>query len=395
MMRTCCLYAFLFSRKATIHLCHHRYKEQRPQIASKLASSVVFFAGTNQSSSMNEQQYEEQFQESTTTTAALPSSLSSPSFQVHDSITNTIIDRYDAFILDQYGVLHNGQDPLEGVLDCLQELAIRRGKRLVVLSNSPSSGKHNLARLEKLGLVPTHQLFFARGAITGGDQAIRYIRQHYSTNAATALFLTYRLPKVPSPALFLEECGNLPVTDNVEQADFVLLHGTEVLRGPGPDGEARETSLGNFIQDGKMTIIDPILAQCRERNLPMLCCNPDFVAVAPDGSQSFMPGTIAQHYQEMGGAVTSFGKPNVSFFEACLRELNVTDKSRVVHVGDSLHHDIAGANAVGIDSVFVVGGVHRQELGVALGVTPDTNALQDFFAKHSQIPTHVVPMFRL
>jgi ribonucleotide monophosphatase NagD (HAD superfamily) len=67
----------------------------------------------------------------------------------------------------------------------------------------------------------------------------------------------------------------------------------------------------------------------------------------------------------------------------------------VAHVGDSLHHDVAGANATGIASVFVVGGVHREELGVELGVLPSNTALEEVFHEHGQTPTHVVPLLKL
>ena len=162
----------------------------------------------------------------------------------------------------------------------------------------------------------------------------------------------------------------------------------------GEDGEASEMSLGSFADDGNMSIIDPILTQCVERNLPMVCCNPDFVMVKPDGTKGHMPGKIARRYEELGGSCQSFGKPHVPHFEACIRDLGLpTD--RVAHVGDSLHHDVAGANASGVASVFVVGGVHREELGAPLGVLPEKEDLNKLFEAHALTPTHVVPMFRM
>ena len=126
----------------------------------------------------------------------------------------------------------------------------------------------------------------------------------------------------------------------------------------------------------------------------MVCANPDFIMVRPDGKVGHMPGKIAQRYEELGGKCTSFGKPHKAHFDACLRDLGLP-KEKVAHVGDSLHHDIAGANAAGIASVFVTGGVHRDELGFDLNVLPGKSDLQSLFKKHSQTPTHVVPMFRM
>ena len=161
----------------------------------------------------------------------------------------------------------------------------------------------------------------------------------------------------------------------------------------GPNG--KETPLGGYMQTGDMTtVIDPILKKCAERKLPMVCANPDFIMVKPDGSTAHMPGTIAKRYEELGGSCISFGKPHAPHFEACVAELGLP-KDKVVHVGDSLHHDIAGANATGIASVFVTGGVHRKELGAELGAMPEQAKLEKLFAEHKQTPTHVVPMFRM
>lgn len=96
----------------------------------------------------------------------------------------------------------------------------------------------------------------------------------------------------------------------------------------------------------------------------------------------------------MGGNVTSFGKPHVEHFEACLRDLGLP-KEKVAHVGDSLHHDVVGANSTGIASIFVAGGVHREELGSELGELPSMEALEKLFHEHGTTPTHVVPMLRM
>ena len=95
----------------------------------------------------------------------------------------------------------------------------------------------------------------------------------------------------------------------------------------------------------------------------------------------------------MGGECTYFGKPEVEHFQACLRELGLNPK-RVAHVGDSLHHDVAGANNSGIASVFITGGIHSKDLGgCALGVLPEEGKLNDLFQKQGHMPSHVLPLF--
>jgi ribonucleotide monophosphatase NagD (HAD superfamily) len=117
-----------------------------------------------------------------------------------------------------------------------------------------------------------------------------------------------------------------------------------------------------------------------------------------------LTGKIAQHYEFMGGKVTFFGKPHVQHFQACLKYLGGLTKSRVAHVGDSLHHDVVGANLTGLDCIFVMGGVHYDELEEDATTTtslgeepkiPSRNMLHQLFQKHDITPTHVVPLFKL
>jgi HAD superfamily hydrolase (TIGR01450 family) len=332
------------------------------------------------------------------------------SFQTHASFAE-LVDCFDGFILDQFGVIRDSDYALEGAPECVTEL-VKSGKKLVILSNSSSLSSATVERLPKFGFDPENFV----GAVTSGQEACHYIKDKFQ--GKKALFITWKSGNVSSAMEFMESCGNVEVTDVVEEADFILLHGAEVLRGPGVVGEAVEQSLGSFSETGEMSVIDPILQKCTTQKLPMLCCNPDFIMVKPDGTRAHMPGsfrnvrinrfilidthsdhysftgTIADRYKSMGGDVTIFGKPHVQHFEACLRDLGLP-KDKVAHVGDSLHHDVVGANNSGIASIFVAGGIHRDELGSELGEVPSQEALEKLFAKHGTTPTHVVPMFKM
>src|SRR5690348_16522738 len=62
-----------------------------------------------------------------------------------------IANRYDGYILDLWGVLHDGQAPLPGVIDCLTRLK-SSGKRLVVLSNAPRRAHLVEERVTEIGI---------------------------------------------------------------------------------------------------------------------------------------------------------------------------------------------------------------------------------------------------
>lgn len=287
-------------------------------------------------------------------------------------------------------MMHNGDSAMPGATDCVKEIH-KAGKSLIILSNTSAPSENALRKLPKLGF--DRNLFV--GAVTSGDEASRFIKLTYgsSTVPSSVLFFTWDAtdPKNPRltvlPDQFLEACGHVRVASNVDEADFVLFHGSEVWYRSA----AQQEPLGGFIDTCSFDMIDPILLRCVERRLPAVCANPDYVVQTPSGGKAYMPGHIAERYQRMGGKCVIFGKPHREHFEACIERLGL-DRSRVAHVGDSLHHDVAGASAAGIPSVFVTSGIHASELGVQFGETPSMSALEDLFRMNGNIiPTHVVP----
>jgi ribonucleotide monophosphatase NagD (HAD superfamily) len=100
-------------------------------------------------------------------------------------------------------------------------------------------------------------------------------------------------------------------------------------------------------------------------------------------------GAIAARYGALGGQVIQFGKPFAPAYDACMDGRSVP-RSRVVAIGDSPRTDIAGANAFGIDSIFVTGGLHQKDVGDPI----DTNRLAAFIDASGNRPTAVLPRLR-
>lgn len=70
------------------------------------------------------------------------------------------------------------------------------------------------------------------------------------------------------------------------------------------------------------------------------------------------------------------------------------DAHECIMVGDSLHHDIKGANVSGIASAFITGGIHADELGLGeFGETAGKDAINSLCSKHGSYPSYVLPSF--
>jgi HAD superfamily hydrolase (TIGR01459 family) len=112
-----------------------------------------------------------------------------------------------------------------------------------------------------------------------------------------------------------------------------------------------------------LTILDfaTTLDKLLKNNIPLLCSNPDFL-VYDNKKLSMCGGTIAQLYEDMGGRVFRYGKPFKPIYKDIIKQMKITRSSKVIVIGDSLWHDIAGGNEMGFDGLWIKNGVHRPQL---------------------------------
>ena len=241
---------------------------------------------------------------------------------------------YDGVILDLWGVVHDGVAPFPGVLDCMARLRAA-GKPVVLLSNAPRRADDVARRIAAIG-VPADAY---DGVMSSGEEAWQCLRRRaepfYAGLGRNCLHIC------SDRDLEIREGLGLRYVERPAEADFIL-----------NTGPARwEDTLADY---------DVVLRDCRARDLPMVCANPDLV-VMHRGKPALCAGALAAHYQELGGTVRWHGKPHPSVYESCLRLIGIADRRRLVAVGDSLRTDIAGAAAAGIDSILVTGGIHAEE----------------------------------
>jgi HAD superfamily hydrolase (TIGR01459 family) len=256
---------------------------------------------------------------------------------------------YDGFIVDLWGVVHDGVKPYPGVLDCLARLR-DAGKPVVFLSNAPRRPAGIVRTLAAMGVTPD----LYTGIMSSGEAVYLEFRDQTPEFAALGTKL-YHLGPVRDRDLF--ETLPLSQVTRPEDADFLLNTGPDDLLGPHD-----------------ITPYLPVLDAALKAGLPMVCANPD-LEVVRDGKRIICAGLLADYYLEQAGRVIQRGKPDPAIYTPTLAMLG-TPPARTLAVGDSLRTDIAGAKAAGIDSLWVLSGIHALHPdtapaeATALGLSP-------------------------
>ena len=251
---------------------------------------------------------------------------------------------YNGFILDLWGVVHDGVAPMPGALECLRAL-MERGKRIVLLSNAPRRADDVVRRIAEIGVPEA----LYHHVMSSGEEA--WLHLHRRDDPFYAALGQQCLHIGSERDLEIREGLGLEFVETVEEAQFIL--------NTGPAG------WDDVIQD-----YEPLLRPALARDLLMICANPDLV-VMRGSTLHLCAGGLAKWYEEAGGRVRWHGKPFGSVYDTCLGLLGIDDRSRVLAVGDSLRTDIAGAGAAGLDSILIAGGIHAREFGMIDGQTPD------------------------
>lgn len=252
-----------------------------------------------------------------------------------------LADGLAGVLVDQFGVLHDGQSAAPGAAACLAHLRAR-GIRIVALTNSGRRAAENAERLARFGFPP--RLFDA--VISSGELARARI---------AAMLAEGALP--PGAAVAVIARGGDPGT----------LAGLPLRAVPPGPGAALVLIAGAEPESVSLDGYARALAPLARAGVPALCANPDRWMQTARGV-AFGPGQIAERYAALGGPVEMLGKPGAEMFRAGLAALGDPPPARCLMIGDSPEHDIAGAAAVGLRTLLVTSG---PQSGTAAAVPPD------------------------
>lgn len=264
------------------------------------------------------------------------------------SSISSIIPNYNAFLLDLWGVVHDGSQLYPGVRETLAVIK-KTGKPVIFISNAPRRSYRVASVLSELGIDPS----LYDNVVSSGESGFQYLKKESFPSGRY-----YYMISAEKDAGLLSGLDYEQVYD-LSAADFIL-------------------NLGFGTEEQTTEDFAPLLHSAIKLSLPMLCLNPDLEVIKISGERFPCAGAIAKNYVALGGKVTWFGKPYPAIYEHAHNLLGYIDKKQILAVGDSLETDIPGAKTFGVDSALITGGILKdnnldeiKEMCVSLGLRPN------------------------
>jgi len=238
--------------------------------------------------------------------------------------------RFDAFLVDVWGVVHDGDRPFSHVIPALEALAAE-GRRVVFLTNTSRLGPAVAESLEKMGIA--RSLF--EDVITAGD-----VTRDALVSRDAALFeglsaapRTYHFGAAAYVPWLFEL--DLVFTEDIRESELIV-------------------ATGAVADDDALVDAREHLAPAAARDVPLVCTNPDRVIPTAAGPK-LGPGAIAEAYAGLGGRTFLYGKPHAAIYTEARRRLGALDAARILALGDMIDTDVCGARDAGLPSALVIG----------------------------------------
>jgi len=236
---------------------------------------------------------------------------------------------YAAWLVDIWGVMHNGVRAFPGAVEATLRFR-EQGGIVVLLSNSPRPSAGLQHQLRSLGVQD--QSFDA--TVSSGDLTRHELAKH----AGARVFHL-------GPERDLPIFASIDVTRvNADDAELIVCTGLFDDETETPED------------------YEVLLKELSERKLTMLCANPDHF-VERGHRLVYCAGALAQLYAEDGGEVIYAGKPYAPIYELAEETIarlagRPVARGEILAIGDGIRTDMAGAADFGLDAVFVASGLH-------------------------------------
>ena len=236
---------------------------------------------------------------------------------------SSIADNYQLFYVDLWGVVHNGVFLHNEAIKTLKELN-KKKKDYVLLTNAPRPNSTVKSFLEKMGMEKE----IREHVFTSGEAALNYLKKN---------LLNQSFFHVGPPRDFdlFKDFGKMK-SDNVKDSEYFLC-----------------TGLFDEHNDDLKYYKNLFEKNFKKK---MICTNPDLI-VDRGNKRELCAGSVAMIYEKMGGEVVYFGKPYPEVYHQSIDNKN----KKILSIGDNLNTDIKGANLQNFKSLFITGGIHKDE----------------------------------
>ena len=238
-----------------------------------------------------------------------------------------VFEEYDSIICDIWGVIHNGQELFNSSIDCLYKLK-NTGYPVILVSNAPRPGEEITLMLEKMGLEKNcYDKIITSGDLTQkilNDGSLGQNCYHIGPDRDLKIFDGVGVNRV-----------------SFDKSDFIFI-----------------TGLFNDEEEDENTYL-PLLKESKERNLKLLCANPD-IWVQRGNDLIPCAGAISKKYESIGGEVINIGKPFKPIFDEAIKNIEILGKGKcasTIVIGEGIDTDIKGANDYKLDSLLTLGGL--------------------------------------
>lgn len=241
-----------------------------------------------------------------------------------------IASEHDALVCDVWGVIHDGDRAHLSACAALKKFKETRGP-VILLTNAPRPVRDvEELFLKKYGVpLNCYDTIVTSGVATRDDLSKRakdrrLAMLHLGPERDRGIFEGLNIDTVGVDTAEVVLCSGLYDDDTETPADYAKM-----------------------------------LADIRARNLTMICANPDWV-VQRAGKLVYCAGALANEYEKIGGTVIYYGKPETAIYDYVRAAMK--DAANPLAIGDGLHTDIKGANAAGIDALFIADGIHGEDV---------------------------------
>tara|TARA_B100001250_G_scaffold20725_1_gene17584 strand:- start:1361 stop:2179 length:819 start_codon:yes stop_codon:yes gene_type:complete len=236
----------------------------------------------------------------------------------------SIVDNYDLFYIDLWGVIHNGIKLHKHAINALNNL-VKINKNFVLLTNAPRPNETVKKFLDKMGM----QDDLRSHVFTSGEAALSYLKTFY---------LSKKFFHIGPPKDFdLFHLFKSNKCENIGNSEYLLCTGLY-------DDHDKDL---NYYKD----LLEKHL------NKKMICTNPDLI-IDRGNERELCAGSVAMVFEKMGGKVVYFGKPYPEVYKQSVDNNN----KKILAIGDNLNTDIRGANLLNYDSLLISNGIHKDEI---------------------------------